>query len=264
MLNKKEALNGVKLFVLDMDGTVYLGDRMIEGALEFIKEVEESEDRDFIFFTNNASRVPSFYVEKLHRLGLDVEEGKIITAGDVCAEFLKLNYPGARIYLNGTPILEKNWRERGINLVKEDPDVAVQSFDTTLTYEKLDTICHYVRNGVPFIATHMDTNCPTEYGYMPDCGAMCSLITDSTGVKPRFFGKPWKETIDMITRITGYQAEEMAVVGDRIYTDVATGVKNGAKGFLVLTGESDMQTVAESDVEPTCIYESLNEMRKYL
>ena len=211
---------------------------MIDGALDFIHEVDASEDRDYIFFTNNASRVPSVYVEKLHKLGLDVDESKVVTAGDVCAEFLKVNYPGAKVYLNGTPVLEENWKEKGI--------------------------CHYVRNGVPFIATHMDTNCPTEYGFMPDCGAMCSLITDSTGVKPRFLGKPWKETVDMVAEITGYKAEEMAFVGDRLYTDVATGVNNGAKGFLVLTGEADMQTVAESDVEPTCIYDSLGEMRRYL
>lgn len=264
MLKKEEALNGVKLFVLDMDGTVYLDDDMIEGSLEFINEVAASQDRDFIFFTNNASRVPSVYVEKLHRLGLDVDESKVVTAGDVCAEFLKVNYPGRRIYLNGTPVLVENWKAKGLDIVEEDPDVCVQSFDTTLTYHKLDRICHYIRNGAPFIATHMDTNCPTSYGFMPDCGAMCSLITDSTGVKPRFLGKPWKETVDMITEITGYKAEEMAFVGDRLYTDVRTGVDNGAKGFLVLTGEADMQTVAESDVEPTCIYDSLNEMRRYL
>ena len=264
MLKKEEALNGVKLFVLDMDGTVYISNDPIEGALEFIHEVEEDPERDYIFFTNNASRVPSVYVEKLHKLGLDVDESKVVTAGDVCAEFLKVNYPGAKIFLNGTPVLEENWKEKGLNLVTEDPDVCVQSFDTTLTYHKLDRICHYIRNGAPFIATHMDTNCPTDYGFMPDCGAMCSLIEDSTGVAPRFLGKPWKETVDMITEITGYKAEEMAFVGDRLYTDVATGVNNGAKGFLVLTGEADMQTVAESDVEPTCIYDSLDEMRKYL
>lgn len=264
MLKKEEALQGVKLFVLDMDGTVYLGDQLLEGSLDFINEVAASEDKDFVFFTNNASSVPAKYVEKLHKMGLDVDESKVLTAGEVCAEFLKVKYPGARVYLNGTPLLEENWKAKGIQLVEEDPDVAVQSFDTTLTYHKLDRICHYVRNGVPFIATHMDTNCPTEYGFMPDCGAMCSLITDSTGVKPRFLGKPWKETVEMITKITGYKPEEMAFVGDRLYTDVATGVNNGAKGFLVLTGEADMQTVKESDVEPTCIYESLNEMRKYL
>ena len=142
--------------------------------------------------------------------------------------------------------------------------MAVQSFDTTLTYEKLDKICRFVRNGVPFVATHMDTNCPTEDGFMPDCGAMCDLITSSTGVKPRFLGKPFKETVDMVLEITGFKRDEVAFVGDRIYTDVATGVKNGAKGFLVLTGEADMQTVAESEVEPDCIYDSLYEMSQYL
>ena len=262
-MTKKEALQGVGLFVLDMDGTVYLGNRLIDGALDFIRKVEEDKERNFVFFTNNASRVPSVYVEKLHKLGIDVDESRVITAGDVCASYLQKSFPNARVYLNGTPMLEENWKEKGILLVEDDPDVAVQSFDTTLTYHKLDRICHYVRNGVPFIATHMDTNCPTEYGFMPDCGAMCSLITDSTGVKPRFLGKPFRETVEMITALTGYKAEEMAFVGDRIYTDVATGVNNGAKGFLVLTGEADMNTVAASDVVPTCIYDSLGEIAEY-
>ena len=264
MQSKETALKNVKLFVLDMDGTVYLGNNLIDGSLDFIRDVDADPNRDFIFFTNNASRVPKVYVDKLADMGLNVTEDKIVTAGDVCAEFLEKTYPSAKIYLNGTPLLEDNWRERGLNLVDDNPDVAVQSFDTTLTYDKLDKICRYVRNGVPFIATHMDTNCPTEDGYMPDCGAMCALITDSTGVKPRFLGKPWKETVDMITAITGYPADQIAFVGDRLYTDVATGVNNGAMGFLVLTGEADMQTVAESDVEPTCIYDSLKEMREYL
>ena len=260
---KDQALNDVKLFVLDMDGTVYLGNNLIEGSLDFIHKVKET-GRSFIFFTNNASRVPSFYKEKLAKMGLEVEESDVVTAGDVTAEFLKTYYPGKRVYLNGTPLLENSFKEKGIKLVDDEPDMAVQSFDTTLTYEKLDKICRFVRNGVPFVATHMDTNCPTEDGFMPDCGAMCDLITSSTGVKPRFLGKPFKETVDMVLEITGFKRDEVAFVGDRIYTDVATGVKNGAKGFLVLTGEADMQTVAESEVEPDCIYDSLYEMSKYL
>ena len=137
MQKKEDALKGVKLFVLDMDGTVYIGNHMIDGALDFIHEVDASEDRDYIFFTNNASRVPSVYVEKRHKLGWDVDESKVVTAGDVCAEFLKVNYPGAKVYLNGTPVLEENWKENGNHLVEEDPDVAVQSFGTTLTFQKL-------------------------------------------------------------------------------------------------------------------------------
>ncbi len=263
-MEKNEALKGVKLFILDMDGTVYLGDRPIEGSLDFIRKVEESKDRDYLFFTNNASTVPSVYVKKLAGMGLDIGEDKIVTAGDVCAEYLKTHHPGARVYLNGTKHLTDNWVERGITLVTDDPDIAVQSFDKEMTYEKMDRICRFVRGGAAFYATHMDINCPTEDGYIPDCGSMCALITASTGKEPRYFGKPWRETVDMISVITGMEPEEMAFVGDRLYTDVATGVKNGSRGFLVLTGESDMQTVEESDIKPTCIFESLKEMMQYL
>ncbi|MEG0378821.1 MAG: HAD-IIA family hydrolase [Eubacterium sp.] len=262
-LPKEQALKDVKLFVLDMDGTVYLGNNLIEGALDFIHKVRET-GRDFVFFTNNASRVPSFYKEKLAKMGLEVEESDIMTAGDVTIEFLKTYYKDKRVYLNGTPLLESSFKEHGIHLVDDEPEVVVQSFDTTLTYDKLDKICRFVRNGVPFLATHLDLNCPTEDGFMPDCGAMCELITASTGVEPRYLGKPKQETVDMVLEITGFKREEVAFVGDRLYTDVATGVKNGAKGFLVLTGEADMQTVAESEVEADCIFESLFEMGKYL
>ena len=169
MLSKEEALKGVKLFVLDMDGTFYLGDRIIDGALDFIHKVEDT-GRKFLFFTNNASRVSSFYKQKLAKMGLEVDESDVVTAGDVTIEFIKSFYPGKRIYLNGTPLLEQSFLDAGINLVQEDPDVVIQSFDKTLTYEKLEKICTFVRNGVPFLATHMDTNCPTEDGFIPDCG----------------------------------------------------------------------------------------------
>lgn len=262
-LSKEEALKDVKLFVLDMDGTFYLSNNIIEGSLDFVQKVKDT-GREFLFFTNNASRVSSFYQEKLKKMGLEVDVSDIVTAGDVTIEYLKSFYPGKRVYLNGTPLLEDSFREKGICLVQDAPDVVIQSFDLTLTYDKLEKICTFVRNGVPFLATHMDTNCPVDYGFIPDCGAMCDLITSSTGVRPKFLGKPCRETMDMILKITGKTVDEIAFVGDRIYTDVATGVNNGAKGFLVLTGEADMQTVAESDVEPTCIYDSLYEMSKYL
>lgn len=262
-LPKEEALKNVKMFVLDMDGTFYLGDNLIDGALDFIHKVEET-GRRFLFFTNNASNVSAVYKKKLAKMGLEVDESDIVTAGDVTIEYLKTFYPGKRVYLNGVPLLEESFKKAGIQLVNEKPDVVIQSFDKTLTYQKLVDICDFIRDGVPFLATHMDTNCPTEKGFIPDCGAMCDLIYSSTGVKPKFLGKPCKETLDMVLKITGCSVDEIAFVGDRIYTDVATGVNNGAKGFLVLTGEADMQTVAESDVEPTCIYDSLYEMSKYL
>lgn len=260
---KAEALKDVNLFVLDMDGTVYLSDDLIEGSLDFVYKVREL-GKDFVFFTNNASKVPAAYVEKLAGMGLTVEPNDVMTAGDVTAEYIKTYYPGKRVYLNGTKLLMEDFRAKGIQLVEEDPDVAVQSFDFDMDYDRMEKICRFVRGGVPFLATHPDFNCPTADGFIPDCGAMCALITASTGVEPRYLGKPQAETLEMVLKIKGAAKEEVAFVGDRIYTDVATGVNNGARGFLVLTGEADMQTVAESTVEPDCIFASLYEMSQYL
>ncbi len=263
MMEKKSAVEGVKMFVLDMDGTFYLGDRIIEGSLEFLEKVKET-GRRFVFFTNNSSRIPSFYQKKLAKMGCFVEQREVITSGDVTIAYLKTHYAGKKVYLVGTPLLTESFEEAGIHLVQEDPDLVVVGFDTTLTYEKLEKACTYIRNGATFLATHLDINCPTEDGFIPDCGAMCALITKSTGVEPRYLGKPFPETLEMVLEITGSKKEEIAFVGDRLYTNVATGVKNGAKGFLVLTGEADMRTVEESEVKPTCIYDSLWDIAQHL
>ncbi|MGL4608053.1 MAG: HAD-IIA family hydrolase [Eubacteriaceae bacterium] len=262
-IEKRDAFNDVKLFALDMDGTVYLGNGLIEGALDFIHKVEKT-GREFVFFTNNSSRVPSFYKEKLAKMGCFVEENRILTSGDVTIEYLNTYYQGKPVYLMGTPLLEDSFKKGGINLVQEAPEVVVASFDTTLTYEKLDKICTFIANGAVFLSTHLDLVCPTENGFMPDCGSMCALITKSTGVEPKHLGKPFSETMDMVLSITGYKKEEVAFVGDRLYTDVATGVNNGGKGFLVLTGEATMEDVAVSEVQPDCIFNSLQEMSYYL
>lgn len=263
IMPKNKALKDVKLFALDMDGTVYLGNGLIEGSLDFIEQLRE-QGRDFIFMTNNSSKVAGFYREKLVKMGCFVEEDQIITSGDVTIQYLKTYYPGKTVYLMGTPLLEASFLESGINLVQHQPDVAVASFDTTLTYEKLEKICTFISNGAIFLSTHLDLVCPTETGFIPDCGAMCALITKSTGVEPKYLGKPFPETMEMILAITGHRREDVAFVGDRIYTDVATGVKNGGKGFLVLTGETKMDDVAKSDVIPDCIFDSLKEMTNYL
>lgn len=260
---KNKALKDVKLFALDMDGTVYLGNGLIDGALEFIHQLKEL-GKDFIFITNNSSRVPSFYKEKLAKMGCFVEECRIITSGDVTIKYLKTYYPEKSVYLMGTPLLEESFRKNGINLVQDQPDVAVASFDTTLTYEKLEKICTFIANGATFLSTHLDLVCPTETGFMPDCGSMCALITKSTGVEPKYLGKPFPETMEMVLAITGHKREDVAFVGDRLYTDVATGVENGGKGFLVLTGEATLEDVAMSEIIPDCIFDSLKEMTHYL
>lgn len=259
----KELFERIKLFVLDMDGTFYLGDHRIDGALEFIQRVRET-GRDFVFFTNNSSKNGAMYVEKLRRMGYPATEKDIMTSEDVTVEFLKANYPDKKVYLAGTPALEALFQSAGICLVQEQPDIVVVGFDMTLTYEKLERVCTYIRDGAIFLATHKDINCPTENGFIPDCGAMCAAISLSTGVQPRYLGKPCGETVDMVLRKTGYKKEEIAFVGDRLYTDVATGVNNGAAGILVLSGETQKEDIEKSDVKPDAVFDSLKEMIDFL
>ena len=276
--NKKKLLEESDLFVLDMDGTFYLGDQILEGSLDFLEAIKKA-GKDYIFFTNNASVSPKIYIDKLDKMNCHIGREKIMTSGDVMIRYLKSKYPGKSVYLLGTPELEESFREEGIDLfesgrtaenartnalVDSVPDVVVASFDKTLTYEKLSNACVYIMKGAEFLSTHMDINCPVQGGFIPDSGAICAAIELSTGVKPKFVGKPYAETVDMVVDATGIRREKIAFVGDRIYTDVATGVNNGAKGILVLSGETKEEDIEKSEVRPDAVFESIGEMAKYL
>ncbi|WP_069999511.1 HAD-IIA family hydrolase [Cellulosilyticum sp. I15G10I2] len=260
---KKKLLEKVRLFVLDMDGTFYLGNRIFPWSLEFLNRIEQS-GREYIFFTNNSSRTSDDYIIKLEKMNCYIEEKQILTSGDVTIKYLQMHYPEQKVYLVGTPTVTESFRNAGIHLTEEMPDIVVVSFDITLTYEKLVKACHYIRNGALFMATHLDNNAPTEEGFIPDCGSFCAAITQSTGIKPKYLGKPFKETVEMITAVTGYRPEEMAFVGDRLYTDVATGVNNGATGILVLSGEAALEDIEHSDVKPDAVYTNIGEIGKDL
>ncbi len=264
MTKNLEVLRSKKLFVLDMDGTFYLGERLIEGSLEFLEKLSVT-GQDFLFFTNNSSKISAVYKDRLARMGCYVEENTVVTSGDVTIKYLKEEYPTAGVYLVGTKLLEESFRAGGIRLTEDCPDIVVFGFDTSLTYEKISKACTFIRNGALFIATHPDLNCPTENGSIPDCGAMCAMIEASTGVKPKYLGKPCRETVDMIKLITGRKDEELAFVGDRLYTDIAAGVTNGITGVLVLTGETALEDVEKSPViKPDFIFESLGALGKVL
>ena len=262
-MDKKQLLEQTELFVLDMDGTFYLDTTILDGSLEFLKEVERLGKR-FVFFTNNSSKSPKTYIDKLAKMDCFITRDQIITSGDVMIQYLKTYYPEKKVYLVGTPDLEDNFTENGIHLTKEMPDVVVIGFDMTLTYEKLERACTYIRNGAVFLATHLDINCPTKDGFIPDCGAMCAAISLSTGKEPRYVGKPFKETVDMVLELTGAKREEVSFVGDRLYTDVKTGVANGAHGILVLSGETKLEDLEGSDTIPDAVFTGLNEMRDIL
>lgn len=256
---KAALLDGIELFVLDMDGTFYLGDRLLDGSLDFLRRVEETRRR-FIFFTNNSSRDGEAYIAKLEGMGCRIDRRRIMTSGDVTIAYLNSELPGRSVYLVGTPALEDSFRRGGITLTEDKPDVVVVGFDTGLTYRRLERACTYIREGALFLATHMDINCPTEEGFIPDCGSFCAAITLSTGVQPKHLGKPYPETAQMVQRATGVPLERIAFVGDRLYTDVAAGVLSGARGLLVLSGETKAEDIAGSEIKPDGVFRDLAEI----
>jgi len=261
--DKSALLKEIKLFVLDLDGTFYLGDRILPDSMRFIARVPET-GRRFLFFTNNSSKTAERYVEKLGNMGISIERGDIVTSGDVTIDYLKKNHAGASVYLMGTEALCDDFASSGIRLTHETPDVVVLAFDTELTYTKLERACTYIRNGAVFLATHEDVNCPTEYGFIPDCGSFCAAVTLSTGRKPRYLGKPHAETVERVLSLTGAKREETAFIGDRLYTDVASGVLNGAAGLLVLSGETKAEDIDVSPIKPDAVFSGLGEIADLL
>ena len=213
-----------------------------------------------MFFTNNSSKSPGTYIDKLAKNGMQYWQRTDHHIRRCDDPVLKEYYPGKESILSGRRISKIISAKMGIRLTKEMPDVVVIGFDMTLTYEKLERACTYIRNGAVFLATHLDINCPTKDGFIPDCGAICAAISLSTGKEPKYVGKPFKETVDMVLELTGAKREEVSFVGDRIYTDVKTGVANGAHGILVLTGETKPEDIPKSDVIPDAVFTGLKEM----
>ena len=261
----RSRLAQIRCFLLDMDGTFYLGDRLIDGSLDFLEALRRT-GRDAWFLTNNSSKSAAAYVEKLTRMGVpEPFRSQVMTSGHAAAHYLLERFPGGKGYLLGNPVLRAELAEMGLVFTEEDPDYVLVAFDTTLDYAKMCKVCDFIRAGKPYIATHPDFNCPTETGFIPDMGAIMAFIEASTGRKADvILGKPYGGIVREAVSRTGYGLEEMAMVGDRLYTDVATGVNHGMTGILVLSGEATMQDVAESDVQPHLIFDRLADMIPYL
>lgn len=264
MPDKTNYLKEIKLFVLDMDGTIYIDESLLNGAKDFIEYLIQT-NTDFIFFTNNSSKSKQLYVEKLNRLGISVETERIMTSAEVMYEYLKKEHRSAKVYALGTKSFLDGLTDAGIDLINDScdidsrPDVVLVGFDTDLDYNRLNMACHYIRNGAAFLATHPDINCPCEYGYMIDCGAMCEAISASVGgIRPVYTGKPSRLTTELIAEKKGYAHSQLCFVGDRLYTDIACAVNNGAKAALVLSGETNIHMLEASDIQPTAVYEDLS------
>ena len=260
-------LKDIRLFLLDMDGTVYLGDRMFPETFVFMDKLGRT-GAEYLFLTNNSSNSRSRYAQKLERLGLPTPEDRIFTSGEATTLYLRGQRPGARVFLAGTPALEEEFRQAGFSLTGPEegqlPDFAVLGFDTTLTYQKLWRLCDLVRAGVPYIATHPDFNCPVEGGYMPDIGAMIAFVEASTGRRPLIIGKPYRHIVEAVASRTGVPLEQTAMVGDRLYTDIAMGANSGITSILVLSGETSREDLAESDIVPDYVFPDIGALAQAL
>ena len=255
-------LSDIRVFMLDMDGTIYLGEHLFPCTLPFLDYLKRTSRRP-VYLTNNSSRSRDRYVTRLSNFGIDVEPDDIFTSGEATTLWLNERAPGAHIYLAGTPSLEQEFEKAGFVLTKQDPEYFVLGFDQTLTYEKLTYICNLVRAGIPYIATHPDFNCPVEGGFIPDIGAMMAFIEASTGRRPDIvIGKPNRTIAEMAMRKYGVTADALAMVGDRLYTDIALGTNAGIASILVFSGETTHEDYEKSDIRASFAFEDLAELQK--
>ena len=249
-------LISVDYYLLDLDGTLYIGENLIPGAQEFIKFLQE-QNCNFLILTNNSSKNRTAYQHKLDRLGIHISAEQIFTSGDATAYFLNQHLPGRRLFVVGTKYLKQLLREAGFPVVRTKPEAIVVGFDPSITYRTLWKTCDYIRSGIPYYATHPDLNCPVETGYMPDTGATLAFIVASTGRQPEeICGKPFPAMVNALSGLTKSKPENMAIVGDRLNTDIALG-QFGIMTILVLSGETSPEDLNSSPYLPDLVFKDI-------
>ncbi len=252
-----------RFFLLDMDGTIYLDSDLFDGTLDFLDKVKNKGGK-YLFVTNNSSKSTDAYVEKLKRIGIEASEDDFLTSTDATCLYLNENYPGKKFYSVGTASFNNQLTSSGINITTElcdDIFGIVLSNDTELTFKKLDDVCRLLkREEIVYIATNPDWVCPTSYGYVPDCGSFAEMIFRASGKRPVFIGKPKPEMILLAMQKYGYTKDETLMVGDRVYTDIASGYNAGVDTVLVLSGEGTVADAESSDTPPTYIMDNIREL----
>jgi len=256
-----------RLFLLDMDGTLYLDEQLFDGTADFLSYIREI-GGTYLYLTNNSSKGVDAYINKMQRLGIEATEADFLTSVDVTVHYLLTNKgPEDIYYVCGTESFKSQLRRAGLTLADtphERVTTVLAGFDTELTFQKLEDACILLNRGSDFIATNPDWVCPTWYGYVPDCGSVCEMLKRATGRSPRVLGKPQPEMVYLAMERTGFTPEQTLIVGDRLYTDVACGINAGIDGVLVLSGESTMDTVAASDVKPSAIFDNVAQLLEQL
>ena len=259
----------IKCWLLDMDGTVTLGEELLPGADKFFTALA---GRDYVFLTNNSSHSAAHYMKRMNGLGIPTRRDQVLTSTDALVLYLqRCRYPDRQItaFPVGTPDFTDEIRDAGIKLADSDQadiDCVLVGFDTTLNYRKLDIACSYIRSGKPYFATNPDKVCPLPAGrVLPDCGAIIAFLETCTGKQPELIaGKPQTTMIDMVKSAKGYNRDEVAVIGDRIYTDLLAARNANVLAISVLTGEATLRDIEASGIKPDAVFESVGSLAAFL
>ena len=254
-----ESLDGIAAMFLDLDGTIYLGDSLIEGSSEFLDRLEERGIRRF-FLSNNSSKSVEQYLEKLKGLGIDANEDEVLLSTHDLIAWLS-NEGVTETFLVGTEGMRGMLEENGVSTNSQEPEFVVLGYDTEISYDKLSTASVHLHNGVPMVASHPDMVCPSPDGGLPDTGAYMALFEATTGIRPdHICGKPNKGMILHKIEELGLEASECAMVGDRLYTDIEMAERAGVHGILVLSGEATREDLERSGMRPSLVVETVGSL----
>ena len=257
-----DTLIGKKLWLFDMDGTIYEDDTVFEGTLDLLQTIVDNGGQ-YVFITNNSSKSCIDYVAKVNRLGIPAKIENFFTSAQATILYLNQHCCGSKVYCQGTHSFVDELRSAGIDVTEdvETVDVVVVGFDLELTTEKLRKTCEILSTQeVTYIATNPDWVCPVSFGFIPDCGSICGMIKNATGKWPAYIGKPEPTMVNIVRDKFGVAAKDTVVVGDRLYTDIATGLNANITAVCVLTGEAKVEDIENGEIKPSFTFNSVKDI----
>lgn len=256
----EESIKNKKLFLFDMDGTIYSEDKLFSGTLELMNQIKKNGGR-YVFITNNSSKSLYDYIEKINRLGIEATDDNFYTSTQATIEYLKNNFKSKKIYCMGTKSFIDELEKNNLHIVTEycnDIDIVLLGFDTELNYLKIKNVCKILnKSDAIYIATNPDLACPVQNGFIPDCGAIAKMIEYATNKQPIYIGKPEPTMIESVMKKFNVDKEDTIVIGDRLYTDIASGINANVSTICVLTGEATEEDIKNSSIKPTYVLNSV-------
>lgn len=263
-LNASEIIRKTKVFLLDLDGTIYIDNELIDGVIDTLNAFRNA-NKQLVFLTNNSSKSDNAYVQKLTKLNIFDKRDTVYSSGRATIEYLNANHFGKSVYLVATDEVKQSFKNAGIKLTEDNAEVCVLAFDTELNYEKIRKFDFALKRNAFYVATHPDLVCPAKEESIPDIGSFIAMFEKSSGRLPDVIvGKPYKGMGDAVINKFKVRPDEVTMVGDRLSTDIKFANNNGFNNILVLSGESTKDDYLRSDVNATLIFDTINQAVKHL